>query len=150
MTPSEVRKYILRDHDVLREELSSLERLAREILAGRAPEVDRLRDEGCSFHDTLARHMEWEDAHLKPILRDIDAWGEERARRLTEEHREQRELLSRSLENLRDPARDASFVARDVLALAEWLRRDMEGEEAQTLDPQVLRDDVVGIDVESG
>ena len=115
MKPTEVRAHILEDHAALREELASLERLAREVLDGRTSSAGRLRDEGCRFHDALARHMQWEDAHLKPLLREIDAWGEERARRLEEEHLEQRELLARSLDHLRDPQRGAGSVARDVL-----------------------------------
>ena len=94
--------------------------------------------------------MSWEDKHLAASLRRIDAWGEEGARRLAEERCEQRERLSHFLEKLRDQARPKQHVARDLLELGSWLRRDMQAEEKTALDPDVLRDDMIGIDVETG
>lgn len=44
----------------------------------------------------------------------------------------------------------SSEVAADALELARWLRRDMESEEEEHLRPDLLRDDIVGIDVETG
>ena len=61
-----------------------------------------------------------------------------------------RELLRFILERLRDPRRPAVMVAGDVTGLVELLREDMQEEERDLLDPRVLRDDVIGIDVESG
>jgi hemerythrin-like domain-containing protein len=148
--PSRVREKILSDHVRLRKQLDPIEGLAKQVIAGDDAAVKRLRQEAERFHAALARHMSWEDEHLAPTLREIDAWGEERARRLAVEHREQRERLSRFLEKLHDPKRAKQHVARDLLELGAWLRRDMDEEEATTLDPNVVRDDVIGIDVETG
>ena len=80
----------------------------------------------------------------------IDAWGEERAEILETDHREQRELLRDVIDKLRDHDRPPRVVAENVLDLVALLRQDMEEEEAMLLDPRVLRDDIVGIDVEAG
>lgn len=51
---------------------------------------------------------------------------------------------------LRDRTRPAGIVARDVSSLAALLRGDMREEEPELLDERVLRDDIVGIAVETG
>ena len=151
LAPSEVRHRILEDHDRLRESLSELEELARGCLdRGEGEVLAVLREKGEHFHEFLSRHIFWEDQYLAPALRDADAWGDERVKRLEEEHREQRELLADHLNRLRDPTRDVAQIARDLLLLGDLLRADMDREEKQTLDPNVLRDDVVSVGFEDG
>jgi hemerythrin-like domain-containing protein len=149
MLPSEVRAKILKDHERLRQELERLEACATAGELG-APEAEALRELGESFLELLAAHMRWEDENLAPALRDADAWGKEREARLVREHAEQRAEMRSLLDRLHDSERDAARLAQDLLALVEWLRRDMEGEEKETLDPDVLRDDVVAVDASSG
>ena len=83
-------------------------------------------------------------------LREIDAWGEERAARVTREHREQREQLSQLLSDLSDASRSEREIAVELRELIRHLRSDMDHEEAAVLDEDLLRDDVIGIDVETG
>ncbi|MGH0034964.1 MAG: hemerythrin domain-containing protein [Myxococcota bacterium] len=149
MLPSEVRAKILEDHRRIRRELDALEARAAAGEAG-AVEPDALRTLGESFLELLETHMRWEDEHLASALRDADSWGAEREKRLVREHAEQRAEMKALLERLHDPERDAEKLAADLQSLAQWLRRDMEGEEKETLDPKVLRDDVVTIDTSSG
>jgi iron-sulfur cluster repair protein YtfE (RIC family) len=151
LAPSEVRRRILEDHAGLRESLSELEERARGCLGGGEPEqLVALREGGERFHEALSLHIRWEDQYLAPALRDADAWGDERVKRLEDEHREQRALLADHLARLRDPTREGSEVARDILLLGDLLRVDMDREEKQSLDPNVLRDDVVSVSAEAG
>jgi iron-sulfur cluster repair protein YtfE (RIC family) len=151
LAPSEVRRKILEDHDRLRESLSELEELARGCIGdGERELLVTLREKGERFHEILSRHIFWEDQYLAPALRNADAWGDERAKLLEDEHREQRQLLADHLERLRDPTREGDQVARDILLLGDILRVDMDREESQTLDPNVLRDDVVSVGLEAG
>jgi len=143
-----VRRRVLEDHERLRGELERLEGLAEQIL--REAEAEMLRAESEQFLERLLRHMRWEESYLLPALLDADAWGRERAARLERDHREQRELFAFILERLRDGARPTAVVARDVCNLVDLLRDDMREEEQDLLDERVLRDDVVGIDVETG
>jgi hemerythrin-like domain-containing protein len=152
MRPSEVRSRVLSDHEVLRELLEQLEALAGEISRPEPDRdrVDRLRGEADAFLARLREHMRWEEAYLLPALREADAWGQERADRLIADHREQRELFDFILSRLHDRGRSDAMVAADVRALIGLLREDMEHEEAELLDERVLRDDVIGIEVETG
>lgn len=150
MQPSEVRDRVLHDHEGLRELIQRVESLAREVAGGERPQVGCLREAAEKLLTTLLRHMDWEDRQLVPALADSDAWGPERARRLSEEHVEQREFLRGVIEGLQDQTRPAVALAASLTDLARRLRADMEDEESFFLDPDVLRDDVVGIDVETG
>jgi len=51
---------------------------------------------------------------------------------------------------VQDESRPARIVARTLVDLAQLLRDDMEQEERLLLDERVLRDDLVGVDVETG
>lgn len=150
MRPSEVRERVLADHRTLRRDLDRLEALARAGVGRVCVSSDTLRVESERLLARLQLHMHWEERHLLPALREADAWGAERAERLVADHREQRELLDFVLLRLRDATRPARVVVSDIQALIELLREDMREEEAELLDERVLRDDVVGIAVESG
>jgi hypothetical protein len=150
MRPTEVRSRVLADHSALRMRLSSLANLSRDVLEGCRGGRGDLRAEALDLLETLAEHMYWEDRYLAPALRRADAWGEERASRLAEDHREQRALLEYLVRGLEDRERPSLLLARNVDDLVKLLLDDMDGEEASLLDPRVLRDDVVGIDVETG
>lgn len=150
MQPSQVRQHVLDDHVKLRAQLERLESLAVDTLDGKEGLLELLRSETRRFYDELLVHMKWEDEYLGRVLFEIDAWGEERARRLAEEHREQRQRLASSVDALMDESRSHLQVASDLLGLIGWLREDMEEEEQVTLDPRVIRDDVISVDVETG
>lgn len=150
MRPSEVRRRVQQDHVAIRGMILSLEHLAAQVLEGERHLVGELRVEGEKLLQTLREHMRWEDLHLAPALRQADAWGEERAARLDADHREQREMLAHVLESVQDQGRPAQLIARTLLDLIEMLRVDMESEESDLLDPRVIRDDVVAVDVETG
>ena len=147
--PSTVRERILGEHDELRELLAELE----ELIARDPRERDvayRIRHRGSRFTERFLRHIALEDEILVPVLRDADAWGEERARLVTAEHAQQRRDLESLLTTLADPAVHIEEARSKLAALTEAITRDMAEEERHTLDPDVLRDDVVGIDVEAG
>jgi hemerythrin-like domain-containing protein len=150
MRPSEVLAHVREDHEGLRADLERVEALAQRRDDGSDPDVEVLRREVKALLDRLRVHMQWEDRHLLPALRSADAWGEERARRLVDDHREQRALLDFVLERLHDDARPDELVFSDVFGLIAFLRLDMEREESDLADERVLRDDVVGIEVETG
>jgi iron-sulfur cluster repair protein YtfE (RIC family) len=152
MKPSEIRARVMEDHAGLRVDLDRLEALARRVREGdpAKPDVDALRSGAKALLDRLWAHMRWEETWLLPALRGADAWGSERARRLVGDHREQRVLLEFLLDRLLDSARPDRLVFSDVDALLAFLRKDMEEEERDLVDERILRDDVVGIEVETG
>jgi iron-sulfur cluster repair protein YtfE (RIC family) len=149
MEPSAIRARILSDHQGLRRDLERLEALAAEVSTGRTPST-ALRVDTEALLAWLRAHMRWEESYLLPALREADAWGNERAERLVQDHREQRELLDFLNQRIADEMQPAALLARDVAHLIALLRDDMRVEEAELLDERVLRDDVVAIDVVTG
>ena len=150
MQPSEVRDRVLHDHAGLRRRVDEIERLAKDVIENERRHIGGLRARAEELLSTLAEHMRWEDRYLAPALEDTDAWGPERVERFHADHREQREFLADVMERLQDQRQPPVALAASLLDLVGHLRRDMEDEEGTFLDPDVLRDDVVGIDVEAG
>ena len=150
MKPSDIRKKVLADHRMLGGMLSSLEDLAKDVLNGQHDESGALCERGEGLLDHLGEHMQWEERYLAPAIRAADSWGEERARRLFDDHREQRILLEHALIRLRDPVCPAVLLAGNLLDLAALIRDDMIDEERRMLDVRVLRDDVIVIDTRAG
>ena len=141
MRPSEVRRHVLSDHADIQMMLERLDRVAQRVRRGEHPLLGPLRDGGEALLKTLGEHMLWEDRFLEPALREADTSGTERASRLAQDHREQRELLEFALERLRNPLRTPAQVASDIVDLIAVLREDMADEESDLLDERVLRDD---------
>jgi hypothetical protein len=150
MQPSQIRRRILEDHEVIRGILLSVEHLSHEVSEGKVRHVGPLRLEGEALLLRLNEHMGWEDRHLRPVLLDTPGWGEERAKRLDRDHREQRELLEYSLGAVQDQSRPPLVLARQLIELVKLLREDMADEENLLVNERVLRDDVVAIDAEAG
>jgi iron-sulfur cluster repair protein YtfE (RIC family) len=150
MEASAIRERILQDHEVIRRHLARVDALARRALAGESGLEAELREAGEALSQRFLAHLALEDAHLVPALRESDAWGEERAARVEHEHREQRAQLDQLLADLRDGRRSGAQLAQELLDLVNALVADMEHEERAVLDPEVLRDDVVGVGVEGG
>jgi iron-sulfur cluster repair protein YtfE (RIC family) len=143
MQPSEVRERVLQEHVALRGLLSRVESLAQLVAADEPARVDDLRAAAESLLDTLASHIEWEDRHLAPALRDANVRGTELEARLVRDHIEQREVLRHALERLHDKGRPAALMARNLLDLVTLLRVDMEDEESSLLGSDVLRDEPI-------
>ena len=145
----EMRDRLMRDHAALRARVARVESLSRAALSS-ASGIQELRAEARELIRALEQHIGWEDEHVLPVLSDVDEWGPERVQRMQADHLEQRELLRYANSVLDDPSRALELLARTTLDLARLLQDDMEDEEQAVLDPSVLRDDVVGVDVETG
>lgn len=150
MRPSEVRRRILSEHEQLRLLIAEVDALAERVHSGDVEQASRLREQGCELHRQLCLHLDLEDAILVRALREVDAWGEARAEELATEHRDQRELLAYLVQRLEDTTRPPTLLVQDLLHFTALLRDDMTREEREVLDEELLRDDVIGIDVNSG
>lgn len=136
--------------------MESHERLRRQILAehgelraaiakvATAEEPARLALATNALCDLLEDHLAHEDEVLEPVLRTIDAWGPERARRLRDEHLQQRARLAQLRRDV--ATAPALALAREVQPFLEELLVDMAGEERDVLDPDLLRDDTVSVE----
>jgi iron-sulfur cluster repair protein YtfE (RIC family) len=142
MTPNETRQHLLRQHGWLRELLNEARALAAQLVDGKPVEdplakiIDRLAR-------TLAEHNAAEEAILEPILRDADAWGPVRVKRMFEEHTGEHAAFRAALVG------DTPTVAARIADLAEELEAHMDAEERTFLSPAVLRDDVINLESSS-
>lgn len=150
MKPSQLRERILSQHAELRHLLEELSQLSGRVLAGEAGLEPALHAQGAELQATLLEHMALEDRVLAPALREADAWGDERAARLDREHASQREMLSQVLESLRQENLPVMRLALELRGLVSIVLEDMEHEEKAMLGADLLRDDVVSIDTETG
>jgi iron-sulfur cluster repair protein YtfE (RIC family) len=139
--PSEVRARILQDHERLRLALAEVDALVVSVGEGRPAAV--LRDRTRALLAGLEAHLALEDEILFPAVEAMDAWGPVRAARMQAEHAEQRALLAR-LTSLEKQVPDGA-LCEAMTKLAKDLRGDMKREEAELLDPDLMRDDLVAI-----
>lgn len=148
LAPSVVRARILDEHRRLRVSLARLQMLARDVTLdeGRLPQ---LRGAFQRLVLEFGSHLDSEDESLMPLVETLDAWGPERAARMREEHVGQRKMLDLMCDRLRQMT-DALAFASEVDALVLRIFRDMHEEEAEILDVDLLRDDVVVIDQTCG
>jgi hypothetical protein len=143
------RAEILAQHAGLRETLIDLRALTDEVLAGRGPGAVRLRAVVGGLRLQFERHLAYEEAYLAPVLEHADPWGPERVKHLFAEHVLQRQELARAeakaleASNLRAIALALQRLIDDVLA-------DMEHEERGLLASDILRDDLVAVDQQTG
>jgi iron-sulfur cluster repair protein YtfE (RIC family) len=138
------------------EEMRSCERVRRQVLAEHgelrtaiarvtnANHPTRLVLATSALLDLLSEHIGHEDQILEPLLRDIDAWGPERARRLREEHAAQRAEIAKLRAEL--ATAPPATLDWEVQHFVEQLVADMEHEEQDTLDASVLRDDCITVE----
>lgn len=150
MLPSQVRRTILDDHEHLRGALSALESLAKALARGHAEPLAAALEALEAMKGRFFDHLDLEEAIMVPALRDADAWGPERADLVLREHAEQRVELEDLVVELRREDLATEAVGKRILAWIEALRVDMEHEESAVLDPDLLRDDVVSIQLEAG
>jgi hemerythrin-like domain-containing protein len=149
MRNSEIRQTILDDHAALRGLFASLRDLLRSA-GGGADREQAVRELGAALRERFLTHLDLEDRYLVPALETIDAWGEERAKRVSREHDEQRARLDRLLTHLKDSQRPMPELIEELEVLLRDLLEDMTHEEATVLHEDLLRDDPVTVDVETG
>ncbi len=136
MRPDEVRERIRAEHEELRTLLRSVQDLTGRAAGGQKDAVEDLRQQGLRLNERFAAHLDLEDVHLVPLLRE--GRGNDAAERLANEHREQRLLMDFLLERLRDTRRPAVLLVRELETLVELLRDDMGNEEKELVDADDL------------
>ncbi len=131
LLPSQVRARILREHASVR---ASMEAVARECRAAGGdprPAVERLLG---ALVDLVALEHEL----LLPTLRTTDAWGQERARRLSAWHIDLRARIERVRRELAERA--SGELAPLARTFVVELRADLANEERTHLARELLRE----------
>jgi hemerythrin HHE cation binding domain-containing protein len=136
---SRVLVELLAQHEVLREIMTSCERLVGEleagclepsVLAGLAREIARLR---VAFDS----HNRYEEQFLRPVLGDLDAFGEVRLDHMITDHVNEHRLVRAALD---------SSETDELRLTLDRLRSHLATEERYFLSSKVLRDDLVVVE----
>jgi len=134
--PSKLLEELLRQHAQLRVMMDHCEQLADEIDAGRG-DVSALLREVARLRVAFDAHNKFEEQLLRPVLREIDAFGEVRIERMftnhVDEHRSMRLTLHEGPTN-------------ELRGAIDTLRVHLESEERYFLSSRVLRDDLVTLE----
>lgn len=118
-----------RDHATIRTLLDDVERACARPDEGRVVAPERVRRAVWDLYLVFEDHLAMEEAHVAPLLRALDAHGEQRAVQMILEHNEQRRVILELVEDAERDARQVSEVVVDALALVAAFRTDMEMEE---------------------
>jgi iron-sulfur cluster repair protein YtfE (RIC family) len=148
LSASQVRSLILDEHTILRNILEEIEESLGEMTRRAPGAVRRLRASLHTFQNAFLRHLSHEETVLRPLLKDVDAWGPARVETMDEEHRGQRAALVELSRLALD--QDVDLTVQHIEVFVRRLRADMDGEEQHALSEEVLRDDIIVIDTFGG
>lgn len=141
MDGSAIRREIVGQHAGLTTLLDEVEDLARrfeEELEEVPADADELRARGLALYETFGTHLDSEQELLEPALRKAGPEGERLARRLCNEHREQRELLGYLIGRIEQHPEPTILIARELQNFAVFLRIEMATEEKTMLSEALL------------
>lgn len=148
--PSEVRKRILAEHEVLKDLLTRTEVDAQGALEGDTAAQEKLAYRARELYQMLLRHVDLEDEILAPALREHGARGRQLADALEAEHRGQRAEMHRALALLDTAQSGPAELARSLSELVPRVLTDMADEEDKLLSDKLLKDDSVSVDLFTG
>jgi len=137
-TPSKVLEQLIAQHDELRALMDRCEELADRLDAGEGNPLALTR-EIARLRLAFDAHNKFEEQLLRPVLHEIDAFGDVRIDRMFSEHVDEHRSMR---QQLGDPTTNA------LRGVIDSLRVHLQAEERYFLSSKVLRDDVVS--VESG
>ncbi len=147
-SPKRLRERLLREHQSLRRSVQAVEGLLDQAEFDREDAVLELRTKTRDLYTSLCDHLEREEQLLSPVLREANAFGEEREAQLHENHRAQREKLASQLADS-DTMTNTELVA----SLRAWIPtalQDLEREEREVLTEDMLSDIPTVVDTFGG
>ena len=153
LAPSQVRAIILAEHVHLRSLMEQAESAAMRVLGGGGfteREVRNVHEQAEHLRAAVIEHLRLENRRLADALRKTDGFGPSRADALVAEHVEQKRMIDEIMRSLDEAGQPPSAIATAVQRLVADLRADMESEEEALLDAELLRDDSIGLKVETG
>ena len=134
--PSKLLSQLVEQHDALRAIMERCEQLADELDEGRG-DAAALTREVAKLRVAFDAHNRFEEQLLRPVLRELDAFGDVRIDRMfanhVDEHRAVRQQLGEGPTNV-------------LRAAIDNLRVHLDAEERYFLSSKVLRDDLVTVE----
>jgi hemerythrin-like domain-containing protein len=135
-TPSKLLAELLEQHDALRKIMDRCEELADQVDVGKG-DVEALTREIAKLRIAFDAHNQFEEQLLRPVLREMDAFGDVRIERMVGEHIGEHRSMRLQLG-------DATTNA--LRGAIDSLRVHLQAEERYFLSSKVVRDDLVTIE----
>ena len=148
LTPLEIRRLMLSEHQRIRTRLTELLSATKKLLPAGPRGVKRVLRLTRELARQLTAQIALEADVLVPALRNADAWGDIRADKLIAQLRSRRKALSALRKSI--ASNDHAVLRTEIDTYVEARSRGMIRAERDTLSPGVLRDDITGIDVSGG
>jgi hypothetical protein len=147
MTPSEIRRELLAQHEQIRIMTEVVQTIAERARKG----VDGPGDlEKCILRldEAVRAHNVREEQLLRDLVRSKDAWGAARLAVMDDEHTHAHERLQAAIRGV--PGLSPGLAGVGVVAMVRLLREHMDREEAAFLNADVLNDDLVAVEQSDG
>jgi len=123
-------------HQRIRELLAKAKAVADSALDGDAESSAAVAGIIADLHSTMEAHLSFEERVLLPLLAEDARAGLDRATRLKDEHKHQREVLS-AIEREAWAQPQLPTLAAKLAFLTSWLLADMEEEERSFLSGEI-------------
>jgi hypothetical protein len=127
---------LMAQHDTLRKLIVRCEGLADQLDAGKGSPAELMR-EISRLRIAFDAHNKFEEHLLRPILRDMDAFGAVRVEQMVEDHTSEHRLMRERLN---------TSITGELRAVLASLRSHLETEERYFLSSRVLRDDLITVE----
>jgi hemerythrin-like domain-containing protein len=136
LTPSKLLRELMTQHDELRRIMDRCEDLADQLDSGRG-DAGALTREIAALRVAFDAHNKFEEQLLRPVLREIDAFGDVRIERMFTDHVGEHRTMRLQLG-------DATTNA--LRAAIDSLRVHLQAEESYFIASKVMRDDIVVVE----
>ena len=134
--PSQLLAELLQQHDALRAIMDRCEELADQLDAGKG-DAAALTREVAKLRLAFEAHNKFEEQLLRPMLRELDAFGEVRVERMFDDHLREHRTMRLQLGDATTNALRGAIAS---------LRVHLQAEERYFVSSRVLRDDVVTVE----
>ena len=136
MHPSKLLTELMKQHDAIRAIMDHCEQLADELDDGRG-DPSQLTREVAKLRLAFDAHNKFEEQLLRPVLREIDAFGDVRIDRMIADHVGEHHAVREQL------GEGPTAMLRSAI---DTLRVHLQAEERYFLSSKVLRDDLVSVE----
>ena len=136
MQPSKLLTELTKQHDAIRQIMDRCEQLADELDEGRG-DPSQLTREVAKLRLAFDAHNRFEEQLLRPVLRELDAFGDVRIDRMIADHVGEHHAVREQLGD------GPTAVLRNAI---DNLRVHLQAEERYFLSSKVLRDDLVSVE----
>lgn len=136
MHPSKLLTELMKQHDALRAIIDRCEAMADELDEGRG-DPSQLTREVAKLRLAFDAHNKFEEQLLRPVLREMDAFGDVRIDRMIADHIGEHHAVREQLGD------GPTAILRSAI---DTLRVHLQAEERYFLSSKVLRDDLVSVE----